>query len=829
MDTKTQQTIADAFTGMSQAEQDKMMAVLNSLRGGGDDEESNEEYYTNVTKAMQAAGWNPAARAKAGLKAWWNNKVQSSRGSGIRSRTSTKVARFIGLTKTADFIDRWMTGPAKPKKGKKGKKAPAEKAPSQATTATSTTESGSLVGFKKQLDLITGIVQMTAEDVTDIKSLLMPKGVAAKNKAGDTQFAEFNPLMPQGEQFHQVSQKGKLLAIPPRKDFQQSAQKLAAQQTAELVLKIVEKDRAKAELRKKYAFKDEAEKYEEESPLTAINERLDSIEKKLGEKKEGGIFGMLALMVGGLIDKLKDWLSPFLDPIKSIAGEVMKIGRWALKFGRLIGKGLFGLVRTIWNSVKLMRWLMNPAGMAAMMAAAVVAGGAYLLDKAMRKGAEEDIENLMKDTTAKLQRDQKQWSTPYTEEQKYEVYYKKNLETADKAAEARGPQHRMFMKQHLLTSDKLSAEEKAMARRYYQEKDGNVDAYLGQLAEEAEVESGEYEEYGAGTEEVTTPEVPPVPEVPKAPSSGGGPRRGGRRRQTIPAEVVAEGSDTVDTNYADVPVAIVTTAPRMDTVGETGTVTKAEGIPYDRIKTKLGLSKGEWDIYRGTVASIESAGAGGYAAVGGAGDHYDGKYQMGEMAKKDAFRLMGKPYPGHGKKNSAARVAFRNDPMLQEQAFAAYTMANHGYLTSGSPKYKDLAKRKQLEVLGYSHNQGWSGGKNWLEKGIVGSDAFGTKGTKYSEALAKSFKSEPEERVASVTPSPTPTIPGAKIDSLTREKEAATSAAATVAMVAPTTVVNNTNVSQTVGKRPAAKASVLTQDNSLVRGLTKDAQHPVHG
>ena len=47
-------------------------------------------------------------------------------------------------------------------------------------------------------------------------------------------------------------------------------------------------------------------------------------------------------------------------------------------------------------------------------------------------------------------------------------------------------------------------------------------------------------------------------------------------------------------------------------------------------------------------------------------------------------------------------------------------------------------------------------------------------------------------------------------------------------MVAPT-VVNNTNVTQTVGKRPAAKADVLSQDKALVRTVTKDAQHPVYG
>ena len=70
---------------------------------------------------------------------------------------------------------------------------------------------------------------------------------------------------------------------------------------------------------------------------------------------------------------------------------------------------------------------------------------------------------------------------------------------------------------------------------------------------------------------------------------------------------------------------------------------------------------------------------GGYAARGGANNHYDGKYQMGEVAKMDAARLLGEEFPGH---DTAARAAFRADPAMQERYFEAYTKANHGYMMS---------------------------------------------------------------------------------------------------------------------------------------------------
>lgn len=150
------------------------------------------------------------------------------------------------------------------------------------------------------------------------------------------------------------------------------------------------------------------------------------------------------------------------------------------------------------------------------------------------------------------------------------------------------------------------------------------------------------------------------------------------------------------------------------------------------VKTEIGISSSMWDAYREEVSAIESGGKENpYATKGGANKHYDGMYQLGRVAKKDAAKLLGITL-GH---TAQEREDYRNDPELQEKAFAAYTAKNHEYLMTKSEKYKMLPLKEKLAVLGYAHNQGWSGADKWLETGETGADAFGTKGTKYYDAL----------------------------------------------------------------------------------------------
>jgi len=153
---------------------------------------------------------------------------------------------------------------------------------------------------------------------------------------------------------------------------------------------------------------------------------------------------------------------------------------------------------------------------------------------------------------------------------------------------------------------------------------------------------------------------------------------------------------------------------------------------YSRTKTAVGISQEEWDVYRRTIAQIESGGSG-YSAIGGSGNHYEGAYQMGDAAKTDAARILGIPKP--------SRSEFIAKPELQEKMFDAYTSANHSYLMQNS-KYRSLSPKQKAAVLGYAHNQGAGAASNWLNTGNVGRDGFGTAGTKYSNCVANNINAE---------------------------------------------------------------------------------------
>ena len=167
-------------------------------------------------------------------------------------------------------------------------------------------------------------------------------------------------------------------------------------------------------------------------------------------------------------------------------------------------------------------------------------------------------------------------------------------------------------------------------------------------------------------------------------------------------------------------------------------LTKGEAVDYpdkpvpvadvEDIFTAFNLS-----VFENEVGKIESGNK--YDIKGGAGNHYDGRYQMGAAAKKDAGRALGITL-GH---DAASREAFRKDSDLQDRAFKAYTEKNHRHLTINSEKYRNMTDQEKLGVLGYAHNQGATAAEEYLFTGQVGTDAFGTKGTKYTNAIAKAF------------------------------------------------------------------------------------------
>ena len=191
----------------------------------------------------------------------------------------------------------------------------------------------------------------------------------------------------------------------------------------------------------------------------------------------------------------------------------------------------------------------------------------------------------------------------------------------------------------------------------------------------------------------------------------------------------------------------------------TGDVSDSNAV--ELATSKLGISKEVWSIFKNTIAAIESGGV--YDIAGGSGKHYDGRYQLGRDAKIDGAKVAGIANPGHGDVDSSGRIKFRKEPALQELIFAGYTLANHNYLKS-LPEYREKSKAGQLQVLGYAHNQGMGGAGTWLKTGVVGADGFGTKGTKYTDALRQNFivagftgSSSSEKIQTASSPAPTPT------------------------------------------------------------------------
>lgn len=175
------------------------------------------------------------------------------------------------------------------------------------------------------------------------------------------------------------------------------------------------------------------------------------------------------------------------------------------------------------------------------------------------------------------------------------------------------------------------------------------------------------------------------------------------------------------------------------------------------------LSEGLFQQIKAPVAKIESGGeAEPYATIGGDGMQYDGKYQFGWRAKTDLrnnpnmtdaeiaklLQMDPKEYKKLsdeekvvvGQAIQTSRAAFRADPNLQEKAFRLYINQNHDTLTKNSAKYRAMDDKNKLAVLGYAHNQGAEAALEWLTTEVSGTDAFGTKGDKYSEAIIEELK-----------------------------------------------------------------------------------------
>lgn len=700
---------------------------------------------TNVSRAMIKAGSSGKSRIKAGMRAAWNAKVSSMYG-----EDTTKGAiglRLLGLGETAKWYDRFF---AKETAKERKRSGGADDSGSSGSGGNNRTNrivatgvkqiKGELRGINNKLDILYAVGTDTQKGISDIKSLLMPKGVVAKNASGQTKFVQFNPLAPQGEQFNVVTEGGKLTPMKPGKDFQASAQKKAALATAQLALKILEEDKKK----QTYKWKDKKEEFRKKDPIGVLTEKVEDLSDKIdgiGKKDDKGIFGWLSGLLGGFWSKLVDFFTKPLAILGSLAALLPLAGMLAK--GSLVGlAGLLGY--------KLGTWLNEEFQLAERINDAIQKAAGWF-----GKGNEAKIR--ASDRAA---------------------VDSKNAEIAEINRQLAGTG---YTKQAMSIS-----------------KDGTTYSGGGYL--DAQGNKVYEQDLPVNVRRQLGKSVDPIEREPTMFSSGGPTSRRRGRAPEKPKPTATPSESTGSLMLAETPSS------------------STSSVPYGFVNSSLGMTKDEWDVYRSTIASIESGGK--YDIAGGANNHYDGRYQLGSMAKKDASQMLGMKYPGH---DDEARAAFRADPSLQENMFAAFTAANHKYLSAKSKKYQSLPLRQKLEVLGYAHNQGWGGAKNWLETGSVGADAFGTKGTKYSQALAQNYKALSPQTMAG---GPVPSSSGVAIDSGNRGLAALNSSSAGSPVVTTTVVNNQTN--NNVGKRPMAKADVVTRDEALVRSASRDSRYPAH-
>lgn len=239
--------------------------------------------------------------------------------------------RILGQEKTGMWIDRFFGSRSEAPKEKDSEKK--SSAAGQAVVKTVAQNSGQIKIISKKLDTIGGMVNVISDDVVDIKNLLMPRGVVAKGKKGtdaegQTQFVQFNPLSPSGEQMRQVTESGKLTPKKPGANFKDSATQQAALETARLALKIQKEEEAKSQLRMKYRYKDpkESDPIVGQDPVAGlrvdINNKFKELNEKVdGMKDEGGIFSDLWEFIKNL---------SFFKMLKPFVGLLMGIGRLGL-------------------------------------------------------------------------------------------------------------------------------------------------------------------------------------------------------------------------------------------------------------------------------------------------------------------------------------------------------------------------------------------------------------------------------------------------------------------------------------------------------------------
>jgi hypothetical protein len=432
----------------------------------------------------------------------------------------------------------------------------------------------------------------------------------------------------------------------------------------------------------------------------------------------------------------------------------------------------------------------------------LVAGGAAVattaaigatIDKGMKQVNDKEILKITKDVTVAQERE------GFDPEQSY-VAYKMAIDDALESSHNASPERQDYIKQQLTQAEELSDTERRMAARYFYEKEGRKST---------------------------------------GPTSRGGNRSAVTPKEdSIPAEIMAEGSDTVDTNYANVPVEqapveeVVFTASRSapePKAAEGGTGSLSASTYESRLKAlgdviAKGESKGDYNIF--------NKGAGNKYAVGredlskmsiaeylrrGALPSKDpermfavGKYQIIPDTMKQAVAKLGIP-------TSTTLAPETQEHIFREFLTKAKRPAIHAYLSGKSDNIKAAQIAMAQEWASVGVPEAMQGANRWVQKG----ESY------YAGDGINKAHTSPEAVMSAVTP--TPVMPAATADRESRALQASTTGTQSVTVVGAPTNVQNTQVNNTMGKRPVQKASVLAQDKTLNRTLGRDVQHPVYG
>jgi hypothetical protein len=789
------------------SEMQKMMSAQQGVRG-----------------SMLRAGLMGKSRIKAGVREAWEQKKTGM--FGDEATALSGLMRATGMGKAAEWYERFFMSEkdmikiarkrnAKEKEAKEAEKAFREKLKkkypdefkdddekkkgisSRKAVALAASTKGELRGINRKLDFIFQITSQTQSDVSDIKSLIMPKLVRIKGTSGKNRDVQYNPLSPEGHQYQDVfkdSRGGTGLTYKKlsAKDKENAGRRVALE-TAKLVMKMQEEEKKKVELKSKFSYKDQSEEYERLDPVAAlkkhIDKRFDKLEANMKKEDDKGIFGWISGLFGGLWDKIMGF---FKNPLAILGGLAA-----LMPFASLIGKaGLVGMAGYL--GYELGTWLNDK----------------FKLDQKINDAIQTAMGWFGKGNEAKIRASDEaavaKKNKSYTEinRQLEGTGYKKQEMKLNEDGSYSGGGY-------------VDAQGKKVLE---QDLPPNVRRKLG-LETEAAVDTGTTSgptsrgrrSAAVSTESTTAPVAPSPPSTPSVPATGGT-----GTLSTKPSGNLPMPGDSVKEYILAASKKVGVEPGIMMAVAKQESSFNPNAIPIDK-KTgrKLSSAKGlyqfidsTWsdmvrkygskypELHKGPLDPLASAIAGALFIK-----------ENSDFLRKKGLPINGTSiYAAHFLGAGGAAKLFGSDPnAVAANVMPAAAKSNpHIFYKNGQPKTISEVQDTLFNKVGKYADQYTA--------------ALGGTPTQSAPMMASATPA-PSGGGGSVTPASSSSATA--IDKGNRELTAANapSGGGSGLVVGPT--INNTT-NNTVGKRPAAKADVVSRDDALVRSANRDAVHPVY-